>query len=202
MRTTVLLAGAIAASLAASAHAQNAPDRNAQSQAEPPATTGRTEESARITGTAGERAEVLNAPEFARLAATGGMFEIQSGRLALDRTQRRELRDFAQQMVNDHTGFLDQLRGMVQQDAALHGVQMPQDLDPQRQGWMEELRAASGKDFDDPYIQSQREALLIEVDMFRNYAEAGDNTQLRQWAGRMLPVLKRQLEKIQSIRPT
>lgn len=197
MRTTALLAGAIAASLAASAYAQNAPSQNA-----PPAATGRTEESARMTGTAGEHAEVLKAPEFTRLTATGDMFEIQSGKLALDRTLRQDLRDFAQQMINDHTKSSEQLRGMMQQDAALHGVQMPQNLDPQRQRWMEQLRAASGKDFDDLYIQSQREALLIQVDMLRNYAESGDNAQLRQWAQGMMPVLKHQLEMIETIRPT
>lgn len=191
MRTTALLAGAFAASLAASAYAQNAP----------PAATGRTEESAKITGTAGHRPEVVKADEFIRLAETGNMFEVQSGRLALDRSKRQDLHDFAQQMVNDHGKSSEQLRNLMQQDAALHGMQMPQDLDPQRQRWMEQLRAAADKDFDDLYIQSQREALLIQVDMFRNYAEAGDNAQLKEWAGKMLPALKQQLERIQKIRP-
>jgi len=115
----------------------------ASGSAEPPAATGRTEESARTTGTAGYRPEVVKAEEFARLAAAGGRFEIQSGKLAVDRAKRQELRDLAQQMVNDHSKSLDQRHGLMQQDAALKGKQMPQDLDPQRQRWMEQLRAAA-----------------------------------------------------------
>ena len=174
----------------------------AQTGTGPTGPTGRTEESTRITGTAGSRAEVLAAPEFVRQAAISSNFEVESGRLAAERLPQGPLHSFAQEMVEVHGRIMDELRGMLQQNAALRGDKMPQGLDQRYQQRLDNLKNASAGDLHSLYVLQQREVLLIAVDMFRNYAEAGDNDQLKQWASATLPKLKQQLEKVQSISPS
>src|SRR4028118_125586 len=44
------------------------------------------------------------AAEFVNKAANSNMFEIQSSQAALEKTQNDHVRQYAQQMVQDHTG--------------------------------------------------------------------------------------------------
>jgi putative membrane protein len=44
------------------------------------------------------------------------------------------------------------------------------------------------------------QAHLLAVDLFRNYSQAGDDPQLKQWASATLPTLQRHLQKVQALR--
>ena len=65
--------------------------------------TGRQEQGAAMSGTAGHRgSELLVAPEFVRLSASHAKFETESAKLALERSQDLRLRRFAQRVIEDH----------------------------------------------------------------------------------------------------
>jgi putative membrane protein len=55
------------------------------------------------------------------------------------------------------------------------------------------LRNASGAEFDALYSQQQMQAHLLAVDLFRNYAQADDDVQLKRWASATLPALRQHL---------
>ena len=72
-------------------------------------------------------------------------------------------------------------------------IRMPDGLDQQRQRWLDQLRNASDAEFDALYSQQQMQAHLPAVDLFRNYAQAGDDVQLKRWASATLPAPRQHL---------
>ena len=151
------------------------------------------------TGTT--RAEVVAAPEFARMAAMSDMFEIQSSQMAGQRAQSPQVKQFAQRMVTDHTKTTNEMKQLTQQarSGPLHNMQMPSGLDQKHQALLTQLQQAQGPQFDQMYIQQQVQAHQTAVDMFRNYAQAGDNAQLKQFASQTLPTLQQHLQMAQEM---
>lgn len=68
------------------------------------------------------RAEVVEAVEFVRMAAISDMFEIQSSQLAMQRSQNPQVRQFAQEMAQDHQRTTNELQQLVRQ---MHGAAPP-----------------------------------------------------------------------------
>lgn len=202
MRTAFPLVVALAGVLAAPALAQ-APSAQpgAGRQAAPPAGTGRQEQSTAVSGTAGHRgSEVVNRQEFVRLAYSNAMFETETARLALERSHDEKQRRFAQEMLDAHGKGTEELRGVLRNHANLRGIQPPERLAEQYQTWLAQLRAAQGDNFQALYAQQQAQAHLIALDLFRNYAQTGDDEALKRWAGSQLPVLQKHFEEAQALK--
>jgi putative membrane protein len=134
------------------------------------------------------------AAEFVTQAANGNMFEIRSSQAALEKTQNDQVRQFAQKMVQDHTGAGDRLKEAAQ------GQSVPTDLDQRHAQMLQQLQGASGPDFDRRYVQLQLAAHQDSVLLFEKYGQNGDNPQLKQFAQQMLPDLQAHLQQIQQIR--
>ncbi len=75
--------------------------------------------------------------------------EIDSGRLALDKSRNPEVRKFAQQMVDAHTAALDDLKTLAQTKS----VTLPEETDLQHKTLTTALRLLSGDTFDSQYIK-------------------------------------------------
>ncbi|MBV1796949.1 DUF4142 domain-containing protein [Siccirubricoccus sp. G192] len=193
MRKLALLA-TTAIIIAAPAFAQTQPERSRAAQAQNAQSQGG-------TPAAGTRAEVVNATEFVRMAAVSDMFEIESSRLAEQRSQNAQVKEFAQHMVRDHQKTTTELQQMIRQASAapLSGLQMPQSLDQRHQAMVQQLQGAQGAQFDRLYAQQQVQAHQMAVDMFRNYGQSGDNAALKQWASQTLPTLQQHLQQAQQL---
>ena len=125
------------------------------------------------------------APEFARMAAQGGMAEVQMSRMAADRASDPEVRDFAQRMVDDHSRANDQLERIARE----RGWMLPQRPDAEHRAMMQRLRQRSGTAFDRAYMRAMVADHDATVMHFRRYARNGDDRRLRAWAQRTLPTL-------------
>jgi putative membrane protein len=147
----------------------------------------------------GSRAEVLGAAEFARMAAMSDMFEMESSRLAEQRSQNSQVKQFAQHMIRDHQKTTTELKSMLPQLQGVSAAQMPSSLDQQHQALLQQLQGAQGAQFDRVYMQQQVQAHQQAVDMFSNYARSGDNAQLKQWASQTLPALQQHLQQAQQL---
>jgi putative membrane protein len=196
MRKLALLA-TTAIIVAAPAFAQTQPDRARAAQSQNAQSQGGTQ----AAPTAGARAEVVNAAEFVRMAAMSDMFEIESSRLAGQRSQNAQVKEFAQHMMRDHQKTTTELQQMIRQASAapLSGMQMPQSLDQRHQAMVQQLQGAQGAQFDRLYVQQQVQAHQMAVDMFRNYGQSGDNAALKQWASQTLPTLQQHLQQAQQL---
>lgn len=131
------------------------------------------------------------APAFVAMAASSDMYEIESSRLALQRTQNPMLRMHAEMMIRDHTNTTTQLKAAAT-DASL-GV--PMQMLPLHAGLLDQLQRSPN--FDATYrgqqITSHQQALALHT----NYARRGDVPQLRGVAAAAVPVVRGHLDHIQ-----
>lgn len=123
---------------------------------------------------------------FVTKAAQGGMFEVESSKLATERAKREEVKSFAQRMIEDHGKASKELQAV----AGKAGANVPDRLDERHQSRVEKLKSASGDQFDNAYVDAQVEAHKEAVSLFDSYARSGDDAELRAFAARTLPVLK------------
>jgi putative membrane protein len=134
--------------------------------------------------------------QFVEKAAIGDMFEIQSSKLALDKSEAKEVDNFAQKIVDDHTKTSDQLKSIV---GNLQGLQLPQQLDSKHQGMLTQLQNASGQQFHQLYRKQQIDAHQEAVQLFETYSKNGQNKELQNFASSTLPHLKEHLQMAQAL---
>jgi putative membrane protein len=146
-------------------------------------------------GAAAERAQLRPADQtFVTKAANGGMFEVQSSELAVDRAQNAEVKSFARQMIKDHGKANKEL----QSAASDLGANVPSALDAKHAQALQKLQGIQeGPEFDRAYVQAQRDAHREAVGLFSSYSKA--NGALSAWATQTLPVLQQHQEHIQQM---
>ena len=133
--------------------------------------------------------------DFVTQAAVSDMFEIQSSKLAVERTEGAT-KDFANQMVTDHTKTSNELKAAVANDPK---TPIPAALDSSHQSKLDKLKSLNGADFGKEYRSMQVEAHEDAVSLFQRYAKGGDSESLKSWAAKTLPALQHHLDMAQSL---
>jgi putative membrane protein len=159
-----------------------------------------------LAALAGTTAIVLSVPamaadtaqDFVNKAAVGGMFEVESSKLADGAAQEGRVKDFAHMMVTDHSAANTKLEKI----AGEQKLSVPSALDPEHQAVLDKLNSAKGESFDQAYVQAQRDAHDDAVSLFEDYAKAGDNASLKMFASETLPTLKMHQEEVETIAKT
>lgn len=126
------------------------------------------------------------AQTFVTKAASGGMFEVESSKLAVEKAKRDDVKSFAQKMVTDHGKANADLQSMAQKV----GVKVPDKMEPKHQAQVEKLNKTGAESFDKAYLDAQIEAHKESVALFQNYAKSGDQPDLKQFAEKTLPTLQ------------
>ena len=80
--------------------------------------------------------------------ALSNMAEIEAARMAQNKSQTADIRNFAQQMLDDHGRSLSELQSLAQS----RGVTLPTAPDRQHQAQAARLNALSGEQFDKAYL--------------------------------------------------
>lgn len=142
---------------------------------------------------AGEKpADMARTPrDFVRHAAIGGLFEVQSSQLALERSENADVRRTAERMIADHRDANERLKRIAQSK----GLEVPTELDEKHKQRLDRLRNAE-QNFDRAYLQAQRQAHSEAIALF----EAGsqlDDEQLAGFARQTLPTLREHLQHIE-----
>jgi putative membrane protein len=139
-----------------------------------------------------------SAQGFVDKVAISDMFEIQSSQLALSKQPDKDTKPFAQKMVADHQKTSKELKSLV--DGGKVKATLPSALDAEHQKMLDDLKAKSGKDFDQSYDQIQVKAHQDAVALFSAYAKGGDDPELKKWAAKTLPHLERHLTMAQKLK--
>ncbi len=137
--------------------------------------------------------------EFVTKVAVSDMFEVESSKLALQRTKDQRVRQFADMMVKDHTKTSNELKAMVKK---MDGVQVPTSMDADHQNKIKQLQSATGPQFDQQYRMQQIQGHETAVKLFEGYAQSGDNNELKAWAEKTLPHLRTHLQHAQALPPS
>ena len=134
--------------------------------------------------------------DFVKEAAMSDMFEIESSKLALQRGNEAT-KAFAQQMIDAHQKTTAELKAMLD-SGNVKGPASTALSDEQKES-LDELSAMNGDDFNDAYQDDQEEAHEDAVDLFKRYAQEGDNAELKAWAAKTLPDLQHHLKMAQDL---
>lgn len=129
--------------------------------------------------------------EFIQKAAVSNQFEILSSQEALTRTRDEDVRDFARRMIEDHSKAGQEMKmALVEAQNEMTLAEPGKTLDEKHQKILNDLRTAPASSFDRQYISAQVNAHNEALALFRSYAEDGNNTALRDFAVRTIPVLE------------
>lgn len=129
-------------------------------------------------------------------AASGDMFEIQSGQLALQRSCDPTVRTFAQMVVDDHSRMSSQMM-MTAQSAGLPPP--PTMMMPHHMEMLQRLQATTGPGFDAAFKNEQMMAHQEALTLHRTYSESGDQSALRGLASQAVPVIQMHLSQVQNL---
>jgi putative membrane protein len=127
-----------------------------------------------------------NDRKFAMEAAQGGMFEVKSSQLALDKGVSGSTREFAQMMVDDHGKANRDLESLVRKK----GGTVPTALDAEHQEKLDALADLNGKEFERKYHEEQVKGHDDTIALFERYAKNADDADIRAFANRLLPTLR------------
>jgi putative membrane protein len=127
--------------------------------------------------------------EFVSQAGIAGLYEVRAAEVAREKAQDAKLREFADQMVNDHQKANQELREL----AKLKDWTVPAALDPEHQQMVDRLGGLEGAEFDREYARQQLQAHEQAVALFEEQSEAGTDSQLKAWASGKLPTLRNHL---------
>ncbi len=132
--------------------------------------------------------------DFVTKAGEAGLYEIQTSKLALQRSKNTEIREFARHMIHDHEAAAAELK----RTAAKDHIRVPTVLDHDLKGKYKDL-ARKGDDFDKKYVHLQVDAHNDAVNLFTDYSQNGEDARLKDFAAKTLPTLQSHQSDIKAI---
>ena len=128
-------------------------------------------------------------------AGPGGVAEVELGRLAVERGTNAEIKQFAQQMIEDHSKAGEKLKKLAQQKK----VTLSSEILPQAKQTKEALAKLSGVQFDQAYVKTMVEMHEKDVTAFEAVAKTATDADVKMFATETLPTLKHHLQMIREL---
>jgi len=133
--------------------------------------------------------------QFIQKAASGGMMEVELGKIAQQNAVRADVKAFGERMVADHGKANSELK----QVAASAGISLPADMTSEHKSHVNKLRNRQGSAFDRAYVQQMLEDHQKDVAEFEKASQSATNEDIKQFAAGTLPTLREHLKELQSI---
>lgn len=133
--------------------------------------------------------------EFMMKAAQGGMAEVELGKLASEKAANAEVKKFGQMMMEDHSNANTELKAL----AAKKSVTLPTDVGSEHKATMDKLKNLSGAEFDKAYVEAMVKDHEKDVSEFEKQSTDAKDADVKAFATKTLPTLKKHLEKIKEI---
>jgi putative membrane protein len=130
---------------------------------------------------------------FIMKAANGGMMEVDLGKVAADKGESSEVKDFGKQMMKDHSKANEQLKDV----ASKMGVTLPSQLDATHQDKIAKLSGLMGAAFDKAYVKAMVADHKKDISEFEAASGKVKNPDLKKFIDETVPVMKEHLEMIQ-----
>lgn len=131
---------------------------------------------------------------FMKEAASGGLMEVQLGKVAAEKGSHQRVKDFGKRMQADHSKANEQLKKI----AAKKGVDLPTEPSGEHKSTMDKLTKLSGAEFDREYMDAMVDDHKEDIEKFQTQADKGKDPDVKKFASDNLPVLKKHLELAQS----
>lgn len=135
--------------------------------------------------------------EFMTKAASGGMLEVELGKVVATRAMTPEAKQVANHMVTDHTKANDELKSL----AVKKGITLPATLGSDARDTYDDVVDEKGLDLDKKYMKEMEEDHQDDVKLFTEASVRASDPDIKAFAAKTLPVLKEHLAMITQMRP-
>ena len=125
--------------------------------------------------------------DFIQAAAKGGMMEVEMGKMGQKKAKNAEVKKFAARMVTDHSKANTQLKALAKKK----GVTLDNASPAEHK--MDD--ATFDKDYMDQMVKDHEK----DVSKFEEQAKDGSDADVKAWANKTLPTLKKHLEMAKEI---
>ncbi|MDR8389947.1 DUF4142 domain-containing protein [Aliifodinibius sp. S!AR15-10] len=148
-----------------------------------------------------QNGEQFNDAEIAAIAVAANDIDIKYAEIAKDKSSNKEILNFANTMVNDHTAVINQAVELVTK----LGVEpqpnaLSKKLNEDAQKTREMLQGKSGKAFDKAYIENEVAYHKAVINAVRNVLIPDtENKELKDLLEVVLPALETHLEHAESV---
>lgn len=143
----------------------------------------------------------LTDPEIASVAVVANQIDIKAGELAKSKSKNNEVVNFANTMINDHTGVINQATALVKKlNVTPKDNALSRKLNAQAKKTAAMLRAKSGKAFEKAYINNEvayHKAVISTVEGV--LIPQAHNQELKHLLQNVLPALRTHLEHAQTL---
>ncbi|QVL30820.1 DUF4142 domain-containing protein [Telmatocola sphagniphila] len=137
----------------------------------------------------------FNDAEFVKKASSGGLHEVELGKLAETSASNKEVIKFADRMVTDHSKAGQELKDI----AKAEGFAVTEKQLPEHQKEFDALKSLTGAMFDKEYVKHMVKDHEEDVHEFTRASKEAKNPRLRAFAEKTLPVIKEHLEIIRKL---
>lgn len=137
-----------------------------------------------------------DAAGFASAAAASDLYEIESAGLAASKGVSADVKGMAGHLKADH----EQSTADLKAAAAEAKVTLAPALDAEKQAMLDQLKAASGAEFDRLFIEQQKAAHAKALALLEGYAAGGDHAALKGFAAKAASAVKSHIEHLGSIK--
>ena len=138
-------------------------------------------------------AQALTGKQYVAKAGASDQYELRSSKLVLATTRNPALRQFATEMVRDHTRSTADVKRAAVQGRVVAG---PPRLDAVGTRNIAQLTRARGPARDALYIQQQKVSHQAALDLQQGYARRGDVAPLRTTAAKIVPVVQHHIGEL------
>ncbi len=133
--------------------------------------------------------------DFMMEAASGGMMEVELGRIAQDNSLNPRVKGFGKMMVDDHSKANDEMKSL----AVSKNVTLPNSPTEDQMKEINDLKSKKGPEFDKAYMGMMVDDHKKDVDKFQDVSENSKDPDVKAFASKILPTLKVHLDSAKAI---
>lgn len=132
---------------------------------------------------------------FMNEAASGGMMEVELGRVAAQNASSERVKNFGNMMVQDHTNANNELKAL----ASGKNVMLSDSMMSKHRMHVDMMKKKTGKDFDKAYMSMMVTDHNEDISKFQATANNAQDADLKAFANKTLPVLRTHLDSAKAV---
>lgn len=133
--------------------------------------------------------------EFVKKAASGGMMELELGKLAVAQGKSDGVKKFGQMMVDDHSKANEELKTVAKKA----NMEVPAKMMEEHQKHVDHFKALKGEEFDKAYAKHMVEDHEKDVAEFTKASKEAKDAGVKEFASKTLPTLQKHLDEAKKL---
>lgn len=196
MRIAILTSVAALALAAAACNNSNEPANDLSTEANLAEDMAANDVLGANTATNESAAMPTDANGFATAVAASDLYEIESSKLAASKSASTEVKELAGHLLSDHQKSTAELKTAASQVK----VTVTPALDAEKQAMLDQLKGASGAEFDRLFVEQQKTAHAKALALLQSFTRDGDAEPLKAFARKATGVVEGHIEHLNGIR--